>query len=90
MKYGIVASNASVLPVIIEVDSESLTAATQAIGSFVEAWLEPVLIIDFEENKVLRVVRGEDSFFLEDNAGKLYGPDTDFANKGVSQMGTQG
>ena len=72
MKYKVVFVPINSLPVVQDIDLESLSAVATEINKDMKT-LFPLFVFDMEADKAYRVVSGEDGYFLTDDAEELLG-----------------
>ena len=72
MKYKAVLMPLNSLPVVVDLDSDSLTAVTKEVSDK-QGHMFPLFIFDMEADKAYRVVNGEDGYFITDDAEELLG-----------------
>lgn len=75
MKYKIVSLPLNSLPVVDEVDLDDLSAvATSLNGELGDHF--PIIVFSVDSGEAYRVTRGDDGYFLSDDADELIGPAT--------------
>ena len=75
MRFSVILLSPYVMPVALDLSGDTLAAAVTSVNTEVGADYDPILVVDFEENKTYRVIWNEDgSKELADNASDTFGP----------------
>ena len=75
MRYQVICQPYNNLAVSVGVDASSREQLSRAVND-IEPYQVPLMVIDFEESKVLRVIGPMGSYGISDDAGELIGPET--------------
>lgn len=75
MKFEIVCSPYNSLPVVVRVDLDSAKQMEDSVNE-VEGYQVPLFVIDYERQKVFRVVLDGERYFVSDDAYDLIGQET--------------
>ena len=71
MKYGVIVSRPMFLPYVVPVDEPTAAQAMKVYES--ESILTPLFVVDFEADKLYRVLEGEGGYTLTEQAQEMLG-----------------
>ena len=86
MKFGVIVASPNVMPYVIDIDADSATASMDVMSERDDIdFISPLMVVDYEGARVLRVRQKETGIEVDDTAYDLLGAYTDVQTQEIAE-----